>query len=166
MGSSAEILSGVAEGEMSPSTQDLQAISGSCLKNALNTLTPDQKSALRSKSTAVRQQVTNASDLISARQSKIKDQITVLQNRLNQVDSGSADVADFFRLFQPAIISCPDGQAAATQIKVMTDRALAAADELRYQISLAKILQGLLLTQSSAAQDTLATLDRINLLLG
>lgn len=165
MAASVEVESGIAEGELSPDIKDLRDIAKSCLKSSLDGLTVEQKAQLKTKVAAVRAQVTAAADLISKRRSKIKNQISVLQAELNAVDSGSADVNDFFRLFQPAINSCSDGQAAATQIKSLTDRALAAAYELRYQINLAKIREGLLISQAQDANDTLGTLDRINILL-
>lgn len=166
MAASVEVEAGIAEGELSPDITDLRQIAGSCLKNALSGLDPGEKAQLKSKIESVRAQVTSASDLISKRRSKISKQIRTLEEELAAIDTGSGDVNDFFRLFQPAITSCADGQAAASQIKSLTDRALAAAYELRYQINLAKIRDGILIAQAQEANATLGTLDRIKILLG
>lgn len=166
MSATVEPGSGIAEGELSPDLTELLAVDGSCLKSALQGLKPEQRAQLKDKTAQMRTQVVAASDLIGGRRAKINHQISILQAQLDKIKAGTSEVADFFRLMQPAIVSCNEGQAAASQVKVLTDRALATANELLYQVNLAKIREGVLIEQAKQADSTLGVLDRLNLLLG
>lgn len=156
---------GIAEGEYKPSLEELQAITGSCLKISLDELEPIQRSQLSGIIDSLRPLIESATDKIRERQGRVREQIKNLDAEIEELGGEDLTVIKFFQLSIDAIASCPDVEDAANSAKSLTDRTLAEVNELLYQKGLAQIQEGRLGKDLDAAAQTLSKLDEMKVAL-
>jgi len=160
--------SGIPDGELRPSQEELAVATGSCLNQALAvpSLSTDQRAQLLATTKIIRVQVSSSADIVNTRRAKVRVRMAEISSEIESLDSGDQQVVTFFRLMKPAIDSCPEGQSVAADVKSSTGRVFNDITELRYQLGLAQTKALALTEESNAVAATLASLDRISLLLG
>jgi hypothetical protein len=162
---SIEVNSALGNGELAPTPKQTKQLLQSCTASALADISADDKSALRDIIGKVRQSVVSATDIVKARKNRNRDHIKLLEDQIAKLDSGSGDINTFYKLFSPAVISCADAATTFGNAKSLTDQLFAMSIELQYRLKLKRILDGVLAKEVGDAQQTVADLDNILLLL-
>jgi len=152
----------VAETELARSSaENLQILEG-CAAQALSGLTPKQKEQLRSRIFDVRASMETGIEIMQRRRTRLSKRVILLRKELGEVGTDSSQVTDFIRLLRPAIQSCPDVSAVASEVKAVTDRTNSESLEIEYRLLLVTTQQSLVEKRLAEGRAALAALDDLN----
>ncbi len=152
----------LAISEFAPTSEQIRAISSSCIANALtgiNGLSNAEKDQLRTQVKALQANLSIAIDLVKKKQARMSLQKDRLKKEAQAIGESKSNYSKFYAVAAKAIANCEDAAKAAQDAKSGVDMVFSKETEIKYREGLLSSLETKLTGTLTELQFSMNTLD-------